>query len=105
MPMLNHHAPAVCFQCESFGVSGPGTSRIRSTVDAEEAKPHLAGVTHDIWSSTMRSVTGIMPPENTSWDMIATTSSGMICSCDLANADSASPTIAAATVVTAMSTN
>ena len=46
----------------------------------------------------MRPVTGIMPPENTSCDMIATTSNGMICSFDLASADSARPTIAAATV-------
>ena len=53
----------------------------------------------------MRSVTGIMPPENTSWLMTATTSSGMICSADLASADSARPTIAEATVVDAMSTN
>ena len=46
-----------------------------------------------------------MPPENTSWLMIATTSSGMICSAERASADRARPTIAAATVVNAMSTN
>ena len=103
--MSNHHAPGVCFQCESCGVSGPGTSLIRSTVDADAANPHRAGVTQDIWSSTIRPVTGIMPPENTSCDMIATTSSGMICSLDLASAESARPTIAAATQLAAMSTN
>ena len=46
-----------------------------------------------------------MPPENTNWLMIATTSSGMICSLDFASADSARPTMAAATVVAAMVTN
>ncbi len=46
----------------------------------------------------------IMPPENTNWDMIAITSSGMICSLDLASADNARPTIAAHTVVAATST-
>ena len=60
--MLNHHAPAVCFQCESCGVSGPGTSLSRSIVDAVLANPHRAGVIHDIWSSPTRPVTGIMPP-------------------------------------------
>src|SRR6478736_9719514 len=104
MAMLNHHAPAVCFQCESCGVSGPGTSLSRSIVDAVEAKPQRAGVTQDIWSSTMRPVTGIMPPWNTSCDMIAITSSGMICSFDLASADSARPTIAAPTQHAATST-
>ena len=54
-------------------------------------------MTQDIWSSTARPVTGIMPPENTSCDMIATTSSGMICSLDFASADSARPTVAAQT--------
>src|ERR1700756_320556 len=59
----------------------------------------------DSWLSPVVPVTGIIPPENTNCDMIATTSSGMICSLDLANADSARPTIAAATHVAAMSTN
>src|ERR1700742_1051676 len=104
MAMLNHHAPGVCLQCESCGVSGPGTSLSRSIVDAVEANPHRAGVTHDSWSSTTRPVTGIMPPWNTSCDMIAITSSGMICSFDLASADSAKPVIAAATKQTATST-
>ncbi len=68
------------------------------------ANPHRAGVIHDNWSSTTRPVTGIMPPWNTSCDMIAITSSGMICSFDLASAESAKPTIAAATQQAAMST-
>ena len=42
--MSNHHAAGVCCQCESFGVSGPGTSLVRSTVEADAAKPHRAGV-------------------------------------------------------------
>ena len=95
----------MCFQCESCGVSGPGTSLSRSIVDAVLAKPQRAGVIHDNWSSTMRPVTGIMPPWNTSCDMIAITSSGMICSFDLASAESARPTIAAAMQQAAMSTN
>ena len=81
----------------------PGTSLVRSTVDAVEAKPQRAGVAQDSWSSPTRSVTGIMPPENTSWDITATTSSGMICSFDLASAESARPTIAAVTQVNATS--
>src|SRR5215471_16225930 len=102
MPMSNHHAPAVCCQCESCGTDGTLSCRLsRSTVEAEDAKPHLAGVAQDIWSSPMRSVTGIMPPENTSCDMTATTSRGMICSFDLAMDDSTSPSIAEATVVMA----
>src|ERR1700694_919286 len=105
IPMSNSHACAVCCQWESFGVSGPGTSLIRSTVDADAAKPQRAGVAQDSWSSTSRPVTGIIPPENTSCDMIATTSSGMICSLDLATADSANPSIAEATQAEAMSTN
>src|ERR1700682_2451530 len=105
MAMSNSHALDVCCQWESFGVSGPGTSLIRSTVEADAAKPHLAGVAQDIWSSTRRPVTGIMPPENTSCDMIATTSRGMICSLDLATADNANPSIADATQAEAMSTN
>src|SRR3954462_11635286 len=104
MAMLNHHVPTVCFQCESCGVSGPGTSLIRSIVDAVEANPQRAGVTHDIWSRAIRPVTGIMPPWNTSCDMIAITSSGMICSFDLASADRARPTIAAPTQQAATST-
>src|ERR1700758_1489202 len=103
--MSKSHALAVCCQCVSCGVSGPGTSLIRSIVDADAAKPQRAGVNHDIWSSTMRPVTGIMPPENTSCDMIATTSSGMICSLDLAMDDNTKPSIAEATVVIATSTN
>ncbi|COZ56209.1 Uncharacterised protein [Mycobacterium tuberculosis] len=62
-------------------------------------------MTQDIWSRGTRPVTGIMPPENTSCDMTATTSRGMICSLDLAIADSANPSIAEATQVTATSTN
>src|SRR5215475_14274218 len=104
MAMLNHHAPGVCFQCESCGVSGPGTSLSRSIVDAVDAKPHRAGVIHDNWSSTTRPVTGIMPPWNTNCDMIAITSRGMICSFDLASADSARPVIAAPTQQAATST-
>ena len=46
-----------------------------------------------------------MPPENTSCDITATTNSGMICSFDLAMADSASPSIAEATHVNATSAN
>src|ERR1700731_205391 len=105
MAMSSICAPTLCFQCESFGVSGAGTSLVRSIVDAVAANPQRAGVTQDIWSSTMRSVTGIMPPQNTSCDMIATTSSGMICSFDLASAESAKPTVAAATQATATSMN
>src|SRR3954453_17401866 len=105
MAMLNHHAPGVGFQCESCGVSGPGTSLNRSIVDAVLANPHRAGVIQDNWSSPIRPVTGIMPPWKTSCDMIAITSSGMICLFDLANADRAKPTIAAATQQAAMSTN
>src|SRR3954454_25182466 len=104
MAMLNHHVPTVCFQCESCGVSGPGTSLIRSIVDAVEANPQRAGVTHDIWSSTMRPVTGIMPPWNTSCDMIAITSSGMICSLVLASSEVAKPTLDAPTQHAATST-
>src|ERR1700757_3625880 len=74
-------------------------------VEADDANPHLAGVTHDIWSRPVRPVTGIMPPENTSCDMTATTSSGMICSLDFAMDDNTKPSIAEATVVMAMSTN
>src|SRR5690349_25075660 len=105
MPTSNHHVAAVCFQCESFGVSGPGTSLVRSAVEADAANPHRAGVAHDIWSRPMRAVTGIMPPENTSCDMTATTSNGMICSLDLATADRASPSMADATHVSATSAN
>src|SRR6185437_16477060 len=104
MAMLNHHAPGVCLQCESCGVSGPGTSLSRSIVDAVLANPHRAGVTHDNWSNPIRPVTGIMPPWNTSCDMIAITSNGMICSFDLASAESAKPVIAAATQQAATST-
>src|SRR5258705_12897824 len=89
--LWSHHSSA--------GVIGGGTRSRRATVDADAAKPRLAGVIHDSWSSTMRPVTGIIPPENTSCDITATTSSGIICSFDLANADSARPTIAAATQV------
>lgn len=46
-----------------------------------------------------------MPPENTSCDMTATTSSGMNCSFDLATADNASLSIAEATQVKATSAN
>ena len=46
-----------------------------------------------------------MPPENTSWLMIATTSSGMICSLDLASDDSSSPRLADATHVAAIVAN
>src|SRR5260370_13016941 len=87
----------------SAGVIGGGTRSRSATVDADDANPHRAGVIHDSWSSTMRPVTGIIPPENTSCDITATTSSGIICSFDLASADSARPTIAATTQVAAMS--
>src|SRR3984957_4664013 len=105
MPMSNHQVAALWCQCESFGIWGPGCNLIRSMVEAEAANPHLAGVAQDIWSSPMRAVTGIMPPENTSCDMTATTSRGMIWSLDLATADSAKPSMAEATVVNATSTN
>src|SRR6202023_3743577 len=103
--MSKPQALALCTQCECGGVIGGGTTPLRSIVDAVAANPHRAGVTQDIWSSTIRPVTGIMPPWNTNWDMIATTSSGMICSFDLASAESARPTIAAATQATATSMN
>src|SRR5208283_5128186 len=64
-----------------------------------------AGVAHDSWSSKIRSVTQIMPPEKTSCDMIDTTSIGMIWSCDWASADRAMQRIAAATQVAATVTN
>src|SRR5689334_13779461 len=106
MPMSNHHAPAVWRQCESCGVCGTLSCRLSmSTVEADDANPHLAGVAQDIWSSPRRSVTGIMPPENTSCDITATTSNGMICSFDLAIDDNTNPSIAEATVVIATSTN
>src|ERR1700760_2092144 len=104
--MSNHHVAAVCCQCESCGVCLTLSCRAsRSTVEADDAKPHRAGVAHDIWSRPTRLVTGIMPPENTSCDMTATTSKGMICSLDLATADNAKPSIAEATHVDATSTN
>src|SRR6516165_10276180 len=106
MPMSNHHAAGVWCQCESFATDGTACSKVsRSMVAADVAKPHLAGVSQDIWSRPVRPVTGIMPPENTSCDMTATTSSGMICSLDLAMDDNTNPSIAEATVVIAMSTN
>ena len=103
--MSNHQLDAVCSHHRSLGVSGPGTSVVRSTVDADAANPHRAGVNQDIWSSTGRLVTGIMPPENTSWLMIATTRSGMICSLDFASDDSSRPRFAEATQVAAIVTN
>src|ERR1700712_3351334 len=103
--MLKSHAPEVCFQNESSGMIGGFTMSVSPTVDAVAAKPQRAGVTQDIWSSGARPVTGIRPPENTNCDMIATTSSGMICSLDLANADSARPTVAAHTVAAAIPMN
>src|SRR3954471_20498473 len=103
MPMSKDHAPTVCFQCESFGTCGTFVSSFRSTVEADVAKPHLAGVNQDIWSSPSRLVTGIKPPENTSCDMTATTSNGMICSLVFATDDNTNPSIAEATVVAAMS--
>src|ERR1700728_1217664 len=103
--MSNSQALLVWFQCWSFGSVGPGISRWASMVDADAAKPHRAGVAQDNWSSTSRLVTQIMPPENTSWDMIDTTSIGMIWSCDWASADSAMPSSAAPTQVAATVTN
>ena len=46
-----------------------------------------------------------MPPASTSCDMIDTTSSGMICSLDCANAESIRPRMADATQVPATVTN
>ena len=74
-------------------------------VDADAAKPHLAGVAQDIWSSPTRPVTGIIPPENTNCDITATTSRGMICSLDLAMAPRANPRLAQQSKVAATSTN
>src|ERR1700712_3400974 len=99
MPMSKDQAPTVCFQCESLGICGTFDRSVKSTVEADVAKPHRAGVNQDIWSSPMRPVTGIMPPENTSCDMTATTSRGMICSLVLARDDNTNPSIAEAIVV------
>src|SRR5260370_32436942 len=87
----------------SAGVIGGGTRSRSATVDADDANPHRAGVIHDSWSSTIRPVTGIIPPENTSCAITVTTNSGIICSFDFARADSAKPTIAATTQVAATS--
>jgi len=95
--MSNSQPDGVCAQCGSVGLSGLGSSNGRLAVDADAAKPQRAGVAPDSWSSTSRSVTGIMPPENTSRDMTDTTSIGMICSLDRASADSARPRMAEAT--------
>ena len=38
MPTSDHHVAGVCCQCESFGVSGPGTNLVRSAVEADAAK-------------------------------------------------------------------
>src|SRR4029077_125661 len=97
------HDRNLCSHKASAGVIGGGTRSHSATVDADDANPHRAGVIHDSWSSTMRPVTGIIPPEKTTCDITATTSSGIICSFDLASADSARPTIAATTQVAAMS--
>src|SRR6202166_1643963 len=101
MPMSKIHRFGVCFQNESLGADGVGTSLIRSTVEADAAKPHLAGVNQDSWSTRSRCATGIIPPQNTSCEMTNTTSIGMICSLDRASADSASPSTAPATEVPA----
>jgi hypothetical protein len=48
MAMSKIHAEVVCVQCESRGPSCAGTRDVRSTVDADAANPHRAGVAHDI---------------------------------------------------------
>src|ERR1700722_10764905 len=93
--MSNSHALALWSQCWSLGSVG----------DADAANPQRAGGAQDNWSSTRRSVTQIMPPENTSCDMIDTTSIGIICSWVWASADSAMPSSAAPTHVAATVTN
>src|SRR5579875_2090988 len=105
MPMSSSHAPVVWFQWLSFGLNGPGSTVFKSIVDADAAKPQRAGVSQDSWSSTARSVTGIIPLENTNWAMIATTSNGRIWSLDRASADRTSPIIADTTHVDATATN
>ena len=52
MAMSNSQAAGVFDQCESFGVSGPGTREVRSTVAADPAKPQRAGVNQDSGSSS-----------------------------------------------------
>src|ERR1700692_1607888 len=101
MPMSKIHRFGVCFQNESLGADGVGTSLIRSTVEADAAKPHRAGVNQDSWSTRSRCATGIIPPQNTSCEMTNTTSIGMICSLDRASEDKTNPSIAAATQVAA----
>src|SRR6185312_6453148 len=100
MLMSKSHVVGVCCQYESLGVLG--TSFIKSTVEADAAKPHRAGVNQDSWSSGTRCATGIMPPQNTSWEMTSTTSIGMIWSLERASADSARPSMAPVMLVPAI---
>ena len=48
MAMSKSQLDAVCSHHRSLGVSGPGTNVVRSTVEADAANPHRAGVNHDI---------------------------------------------------------
>ena len=52
MPMSKIHRFGVCFQNESLDADGVGTSLIRSTVEADAAKPHRAGVNQESWSTS-----------------------------------------------------
>src|SRR6476620_7673564 len=76
-------------------VCSTGATVVKSTVDAEAAKPQRAGRSHDIWSRGIRPVTGIIPPPNTMDSIIVITNIGRIWSCEVAAADNARPMIAA----------
>src|SRR5579884_2683546 len=96
----------MCFECchhlSSVGTCGTFTRCGKSIDDDPAANPQRAGVTKDSWLRPKRPVTGIpIPPQSTNCDMIDTTSSGMICSLELARADSSRPSIADATQVAA----
>src|SRR5215469_5110055 len=95
----------MCFECchtgSLVGICGTFTRSGKSIDDAPAANPQRPGVSQDSWLRPSRPVTGIMPPQSTSCDMIDTTNNGMICSLVCATADSIRPNIAEATQVAA----
>jgi hypothetical protein len=65
----------------------------RFTVDATAAKPQRDGEIHETCSSPTWPATGKMPPVRTTWNMTATTSSGMVLSELLTMAEMSSPRV------------
>ena len=103
MPMLSSHTPAECWNSGS-AVRSPGTSRARPMVPAIAPSAHRDGTSQDSCSMPGTPSSFSSAPQNTTWTMARSTSSGIVTSSLRTRAETSRPSIIAVKASSATAT-